>query len=66
MNFVDYNNVEICKRLYEKYQLCIQNKNLNNNIQCNIKLNKFFLNGCQYLDEYHGKQFDYLKTKNKI
>ena len=43
MNFVDYNNVEICNRLYEKYQLCIQNKNLNNNIQCNIKVNKFFL-----------------------
>ena len=64
MNFVDYNNVEICKRLYEKYQLCIQNKNLNNNIQCNIKLNKFFLNGCQYLDEYNNENLSIYTLKD--
>ena len=66
MNFIDHNNnLKICKRLYEKYQDCIKNKNLNNNMKCNIILNKFFLKGCPYLDEYYNENFEYLKTNNK-
>jgi hypothetical protein len=58
---IEHNNkLKTCKRLYEKYQECLQIKKLDDNIQCNIKLNNFFLKGCLYLDEYHNEKFKYL------
>ena len=41
-SLIEYNKLKTCKRLYEKYQECLQIKKLDDNIRCDIKLNNFF------------------------
>ena len=63
-SLVEYNNLKKCKLLYEKYQECLQIKKLDGNIRCDIKLNNFFLKGCQYLDEYNNENLSIYTLKD--
>ena len=56
-------HVDTCTRLYKSYENCLKYKEQNKKKECNIILNKFFLNECQYLDEFANKKYNYFTNE---